>query len=88
MNKVKRPKDLRQFRTYIQLARHFHLSEEKLTHLIDLLNDAQFDDSWMSETARKLLELFGYTEEHAQEFSDIYGYEEIKVLEREKVEAN
>ena len=70
------------------MATEFKLSNQKMTELIDILNDTQFDDSQMNDTARKLLELFGYTEDHAQELSDIYGYEEIKVMEMEKVEAN
>lgn len=72
----------------MRMAREFKLSEQKIAALIDLLNDPQFDDTWMSDMAKKMLELFGYSEENAQELSDIYGYEEGKVMEMEKVEAN
>ena len=80
--------DIRKFRTYMRMAREFKLSEQKIAALIDLLNDPQFDDTWMSDMAKKMLELFGYSEENAQELSDIYEFEELELKELEKVEAN
>lgn len=80
--------NLRKYKTYLRMATEFNLCDQKMTDLIDLLNDPRFDDSQMNETVRRLLELFGYNESKAQALSNRYEEVEGKVKELQKVEAN